>query len=347
MEGSMHPPNEVAKTFLECFDKGAIELFRRFIEAHPYARKWIIAADFSLHNKERPFDCFAFTILPYDAWPTEIERDVTQALPKDLKKSKELDDAAIMWLRDSRRFHIAITTNENPAVFSNGPGSIPLTVTREHIAKTLEAAEQIGASQETIKRLKKLKQEAQANGFNVRLLAEIWLLAIWFATLTVLLGRERECEIVGWFPDRDNMTNYCDAIWYDYALWNTQALADALTVDMRSTLCPAGTPDRSGPKERMWFDYMIRAADWFAGAVAAWDRKGNVIPVDQPKYRQMLEKVITPAENIVLLHLDLTEDGMQFGRIAATRKNWFMLLLTFVENSARRLAHWASSLLCK
>jgi hypothetical protein len=347
VEAGIYPPNEIAKIFLECFDGSAIHAFRDFLERYPSVRKWMIAADFSLHNNNRPLDCFAFTIIPYDAWPTDIERDVAAALPQDLKRSKMLNDDAIQWLREPRRFHIAITVNDHPAVFSNGPGSVALTVAREHIATTLNQAITGGIPGETIKRLMKLRQDAQANSFNVRLFADIWLLAVWFAVLTVLLGRERRCDIIGWFPDRDNMTNYCDHIWYDYALWNAQSFAEAFSVDMTRTRCPAGAPDRSGPKERMWFDYMIRAADWFAGAVAAWDRKKNLIPGDRPKYRQMLEDVIAPAGNIVLLHLDMTETGMQFRRIVATQKNWLILTLTFLLNGARRMWHWAGSLFGK
>jgi hypothetical protein len=222
VESAIYPPAQIANSFFQCFDGSAIQLFRRFLKRLPHVRKWIVAADFSLHNKDRPLDCFAFTILPYDAWTADIERDVTRALPKDLKESKKLGEKAVKWLRDPHRFHIAITVNDDPAVFSNGPGSVALTIAREHIAKTR---------------------------------------------------------------------------------------------------CPAGTPDRSGHNEHMWFDYLIRAADWFAGAVAAWDRKKNLIPADQPKYQQMLEDVITPAENIVILHLDITDTHMQFRRVVLERTN--------------------------
>lgn len=127
------------------------------------------------------------------------------------------------------------------------------------------------------------------------------------------------CEQIGWFPDRDNMTNYCEHVWVRYAMWNAQAFADRFQVDMRATECFAGAPDRSGPKEQMWFDYMIRAADWFAGAVAAWDRDNNLIPGEHAKYRQMLEDVIAGADNVIVLHFDMTDAGMQFRRIVAER----------------------------
>jgi hypothetical protein len=50
------------------------------------------------------------------------------------------------------------------------------------------------------------------------------------------------------------------------------------------------------------------------GAVGAWDRKKSLVPGHHPKYRRMLEQVITPADNIIVLHVDMTETSMQFRR---------------------------------
>jgi hypothetical protein len=86
-------------------------------------------------------------------------------------------------------------------------------------------------------------------------------------------------------------------------------------VDLKNTKVVAAAPDRNGHEEIMWFDYMIRAADWFAGSVAAWDRENNLIPGNHVKYQQMLEEVIADAENIIVLHLDMSETKAQFRRI--------------------------------
>jgi len=55
----------------------------------------------------------------------------------------------------------------------------------------------------------------------------------------------------------------------------------------------------------------------------------------------MLQDVITPAENIVVLHLDMNESGMQFRLISAKPKNWFMRAVTFFTNAIRHLVDWA------
>lgn len=147
----------------------------------------------------------------------------------------------------------------------------------------------------------------------------MWLLALFFAAITTLIGRERRSEIIGWFPDRDNMTNWSDGIWHDYAFWNTRALADSFEVDLRATQIGVGLPDRRGGQEIMWFDYLLRAADWFAGAVTEWDRKTALDPKKHPKYREMWEQVIAGADNVVVLHLDIGSNGAQFRRIDARR----------------------------
>jgi hypothetical protein len=218
-----------------------------------------------------------------------------------------------------------------------------MQIARDYVANNLQAAVQAGVPLDTISRLKQLKQKAQANSFNVGLFGDIWILTALFAVLTVLICRERRSEIIGWFPDRDDMTNYCDHVWSDFALWTTRAIAEAFSVDMRTTQCSAAAPDRSGSKEHMWFDYLIRAADWIVGAVAAWDRKNNLIPSDQPKYLRMTEDVLASAENIVIFHFNFSEAGMQLRGVEITRMNWFARQLNHLRNGVRRVAHWLGS----
>jgi hypothetical protein len=80
LEAAIFLPAEIAKIM----DKSAIVNFRRFLARHPRVKKWLVAADFSLGNS-RPLGCFAFTVVPYDAWPWDLERDVVAALAKDLR----------------------------------------------------------------------------------------------------------------------------------------------------------------------------------------------------------------------------------------------------------------------
>ncbi len=113
------------------------------------------------------------------------------------------------------------------------------------------------------------------------------------------------------------MTNWCDRVWYDFGFWNSSAFAEAFNIDLQATQITIGVPDHSTGKEVMWFDYLLRGADWFAGAVAEWDRKNDLDSAKHPKYREMWEQVILGADNVVVLHLDINKDGAQFRRIVA------------------------------
>jgi hypothetical protein len=94
---------------------------------------------------------------------------------------------------------------------------------------------------------------------------------------------------------------------------------DLADVDMRKTQLVGGGPDRSGSKEVMWFDYMIRPADWFAGAIASWDRKLNALPDTNDKYKLMIETVVADVDNMTLIHGDMDRGGLQFRRIAVSK----------------------------
>ncbi len=138
MEAPIFSPTDIAAAFIECVDKSAVVNLRRFLARHARVQQWIVAADFSL-GKTRPFGCFAFTIIPYDAWPWEIEHDAIAALTKDLKDSKWVPKDAIPWLRDGRRFHLAVTVRPTRAVFVGGAGS-RLVQARDFAAKAVEVA---------------------------------------------------------------------------------------------------------------------------------------------------------------------------------------------------------------
>lgn len=314
----MHTPASLAERFLETFDKGAVDLLRPFVAVNPVT-KWLIGADFALHDPRRPADVFAFTIVPYDVFSGDFEKEVDAVLPRDLKRSKSLEAEAAEWLRSPRAFHIALRVDRGRQIFDNGAGGgTPLDIAREHLDLTIKAAEgHPRVSAQSLKRFKRLRQEANAKSFPVDLLSDVWLLGFFFALLTVLIGRERKPEMVGWFPDRDNMTTWCGGVWQEYADWGVQALCEAIELDLRSTELTIALPEQTGKK--MWFDHVIRAPDWFAGTVAAWHIDANLCPGDYPKYKQMLEEVIADNERFVLFNMMFSPQGVGFSRVLATR----------------------------
>lgn len=307
----MIPPHEFAKCFLETFDKSAIHVFRRWLERYPGTTKWIVAADFALRDKNRPGDCFGFTIFPCHQWPKDIEADIKSHLPRDLKDGRTLDATASQWMRSGRHFQLAVPMNRKRTFYGNGPGEKPAAVARESIRMTLEAMVTAERSADQIARLRAVLQSAQANSFNVGLFTDLTLLALYLPLVSLIIGRERKLDGIAWFCDRDSMISWGDGIVWDYANENYLSLAQILDIDVSGARPIIALPDHSSGKETMWYDDYIRPADWLAGTLAAWDRTTNQLPGVHDKYIRMVEDVIADADNIVILPVALDDRGLQ------------------------------------
>ncbi|MGH6635250.1 MAG: hypothetical protein ACRED0_03650 [Gammaproteobacteria bacterium] len=265
----MIQPTEFLRVFFDTVDKSAIDAFRNFLAANPHVKKWQIAADFCLHDKERPNNAFTFTIIPYDAYPDLLVAEIRGALPKDLKKTKNIERDAAAFLAHPRRFHFGFVMQNAPAVSNNGPGSDPLQVAREILKITVDSMVQQRRSKENVGRLKKLKQEAQAKNFNVELLADLYMLSHLFCFVTLLLARECSVELIGWFSDCDSMTTWCDGMVWDIGRENLYGLAQHFTVPMLPGMPVIAVPTPNAGANAMWFDEFIRLPDYIAGILCA------------------------------------------------------------------------------
>lgn len=103
----MIDPTLVFERLFETFDKSSIHPFRNFIARNTGITKWMIAADYCLHDKARPNNAFVFSLIPYDDWFGALRDEIRSALPRDLKRTKTVEGAATDFLASDRRFHIA------------------------------------------------------------------------------------------------------------------------------------------------------------------------------------------------------------------------------------------------
>ncbi|SDR31583.1 hypothetical protein SAMN05519103_01950 [Rhizobiales bacterium GAS113] len=287
--------------------------WRRYLLRQSHVTKWTISADFCIGAELRPYDCFAFSFFPYDAEIEALLRDASSGLQRDLKDISALTAAEIAWLRDRRRFHIAIAVNRKRPAFPVQGASIELG--RRLVADWLAEMNSAPNSPDQ-SRMKALRNKVRAN-YNARLLGNVWLLSVLFGALTTALALGRPLEVVGWFPDRDNMTNWSEGVWFD-AVWRTTGfLADAFRIDMRSLKTVSGVPAKQDGQEHMWFDSLIRGPDFLAGVIAAWDRSARTVPGE--KYRQLLLDVVADSKNIIVMDALLGPGTRAVSRVLVSR----------------------------
>ncbi len=313
----MFPPVLIYDKLLETFDQSSAELFRAFMKQNANASKWLISCDFFLHDNTRPNDCFCFSITPFDQPFEDLKAAIQSVLGKDIKHIRSISEKAANLLRDGRFFHIAVILPKNRTVFNNGPGSDPLDIAREAAKISLEGCVERERGADPIARVRKLVQDSKAKNFNHELFSDVILLSLFLPFISLLISRERKADVIGWFSDRDSMTEWCDRILWDFAVENVHGLAALKRIDIAGTKFPIAVPDAGD----MWFDHLVRLSDYIAGTLAVWDLKRNLVPTTpkSDKFLRVVEDVVADSENMIVLGLDIGDAGLQWKRLCVTK----------------------------
>lgn len=306
----MFPPDDVVRYLLDGFDRKYFDEFRSFMQVNAGTTKWMIVSDYCVHDPNRPEDVMALSIVPYRDWFPNIQDKIKAALPKDIKRTRNIAKKTIDFLKQPTLFHITVILDQDRAFFSNGVGSDRLAIARQSIRTTLAQATALGRGADQIARLKRLEQASLANSFNVELISDLAILALLYSFASLLLARAGTQEIIGWFSDRDNLTTWCDGVLWDYALEDVSGIAERLGIPLGAAQFPIAVPDLSTPaKGQLWYDELIRIADYLAGTVSALEITTNVVPSD--KFVRLLRGVIADADNVAILRLCIGDDGLQ------------------------------------
>jgi len=170
-------------------------------------------------------------------------------------------------------------------------------------------------SPDSIQRMRKLNQEAAAKSFNINLLSRMFLLAQFLAFVSFVLARDRAVELIGWFCDRDPMTEWCDRVVYDLAIENFLGISEraGLKLPDRDILAMGVAPDAS-PSGPTWFDEFVHIPDHLAGALTSWDFSGDGSTA-AAKHRTIVEEGLLDAFNIAIIVVRLAPEELQFSRL--------------------------------
>jgi hypothetical protein len=238
-------------------------------------------------------------------------------MPRDIKHTQTIAQATVEYLKHPGLFHVAFILDSGRSFFTHGPGSNPLIIARESIQMDLAYAVEKERGPERINRLKALRQASQANSFNVGLLSDLVILSILYSFLSLLLARDSKPELISWISDRDSLTTFNERILWDHALETVHGVAEQLGIPLQAVQFPIAAPDPTKPAdEGLWYDDLIRVADYFAGTIAAWDVKANAVPKE--KFARMLRDVIADSPRVLILRLRIGDEGLQVSQRQVT-----------------------------
>jgi hypothetical protein len=289
--------------------------FARFVSSAA-GTKWFIAADFVI-APDRPTDVFAFSLFPYDMDMEQVFAEIRQASPADLKGTKAIPEAMLDYIKSRRRFHFAFVVNK-----SRHRALVPDVATARTVIDTTLATmlnwKDADNQQNAISAVKALRQRANANNFNIDLFADMILLGVLGGFLGMLLHREGRAEIVGFFPDRDKMTNAYDAVVVKHLMsTNMSAFTDRRKMPHGRTAI--GLPAEGANGGTIWFDDLIRVPDFIAGALAGSVLEGERTSSLSPKYAALLSGAIADNDHVLIKKLNIEASGTSASGLLLTK----------------------------
>jgi hypothetical protein len=295
------------KHLAEVMESVCGDRLRNFTSRNP-ADQWFIASDYVIGDKNRPHDVLCYTIYPvFQSDPTQLWREISDRIPRDLKNTSQIDDQIVASLRDDNKFSFCFVLPNARRFFRS------VADARQAIDATLaimQNCQDAAAHHDLIRRMRRLRQQAQAKGFNTKLFSDVLLVTMIAVVLAYLLTKFTRPRTIGWFSDRDSISSAFGKVAYDLFAINHAGICQQNHVPYDDVRIGWGDPrpDPLAPK-RSWYDPLVRVPDFLAGALAAFNYNYRTNESGREKVTDLITKVFADAPNICVLVVS-TEDNL-------------------------------------
>jgi hypothetical protein len=310
-------PDTLIDCLMSTFRQGAINEFKTFMGRHPDVTKWVIATDFVVKEPQATSDAYAYTLFPYNLDFLGLKSKIANLVPNDFKDVKNVPQKLCAFLHSAETFTFCLLTPKN----YNAAGDIrTVRSSLDYTIKMMKAWEGPDARNHFIEAFEQLRQRANANSFSPRFMSRMMIATVLAAFCAVILAQERNIEIVGWFPDRDNITTAYDRIADAMFAVNFSAFCQRFSViEWRSIKTVVGLPEGDPDKpKQMWYDELVRIPDFVAGPLASWNYTDKLVPGRQ-KYVDILMGAVADNPYLVTLLFQDREEGVGVSRLLCSK----------------------------
>jgi hypothetical protein len=324
-------PDGLVDCLISTFGKTAKEEFRKFLAKHPMVIKWMIATDFVIGEPQAAHDAYAYTLFPYNTDLEVLKAEIVRLVPKDFKKTKTVEPRLHEFFQSGETFTICLLTPKKYKIAGDlHTVRLALDQTVSMMRKWNDADNQA----EVIKAFERLRESAKAKNFNAQLMSTMMIATVLAAFCAVILAQERKIEIVGWFPDRDNITSAYERIAHHMFAVNFSAFCQRHGIDERPIKTMIGLPEPDPAKpSQSWYDEMVRIPDFLAGPLAGWNFRENLVTGRQ-KYVDILRGAVADNPNVITLLLVDTENGIGVSRLLCSQRPILLLSNGGLETKA-------------
>ncbi|MCG6604135.1 hypothetical protein ACWPO0_08275 [Acinetobacter nosocomialis] len=299
------PYFEILKEHIESFEN-----LSSFINLHSRTKKWLIVSDYALDDDSKNGNFITFTIIPHYIAIDKLMGLVRKLQPKDIKKTKKINNAFIEFLRSRIFFNICIELpSQRERIIGGGLDYFKLLYTC--------------LGQNT----NKSDIEKQCNYFinklnrspKLPLHTDIDLIASIVSIIQVQIFKSvPDVENICWLSDRDKILTTLGQVSkerltpmiFHLINYRSQILFGYLNLPFKrqnTNVLSFGLPESEGS---MWYDSLVRIPDFIAGSLADNNQKEKF--VSKEIFRVVLEEVISNRDQNAIFRLNLTEEGVSF-----------------------------------
>lgn len=266
-----------------------------FLRKH-YAPDWVIASDYVIGDRDRHRDSFCYTIYPIDDGVVRTQADIRRLIPADLKNTGAITDNLVACLRSPRQFSFCFVRRPGEQFFDS------VADVRTMLDETLAMVEGRQNWDEQVRMLRRLRQDASANGFKFNLFSNIILASLFAAVIAMYIAKLTDARTVSWFSDRDSIMTAYNKIAVDLFGMHFPQACRKYGVRYEPIRLVVGEMPESP-----WYDELIRAPDHVAGALSALDPQTR--DVSTPKHLDLLARVISDAPNIAVIETEVQRNA--------------------------------------
>lgn len=310
-------PDGLVDCLTSTFGMSAEKEFKTFLAKHSAVTKWMIVSDFVIGDPQAAHDAYTYTLFPYNTDIEELKAGIAELAPKDFKKTKAIEPRLLAFLRSGATFTVCFLTPKKYKIAGD------IHAVRRSLDETVSMMRKwhdVGNQGEVISAFERLKESARANNFKAQLMSTMMIATVLAAFCAIILAQERKIEIVGWLPDRDNITTAYESIAHHMFAVDFSAFCQRHGIDERPIKTAIGLP-KSDPEKpnQSWYDELVRIPDFLAGPLAAWNIMENLVTGRQ-KYVDLLRGAVADNPYLVILRLIDTDEGIGISRLLCSLK---------------------------
>ena len=260
--------------------------------------RWVIAADYCLNDKGKPYQSIAFTVFPY-LQPYQLDEDMKRYLPQDIKHTTKLTPKMINFLKNNQWFYSIVFMFKDINEFDEK------TISETFCKWT--TFDSVVENKEKYKELFKFSEYCKRKNINDKLIKNLFFIVGLFSLIAEFLVIKENAKDIVICSDRDAITEFSDGIFY-------QLLDYELSYKVKSrkkTLLTLMLPNEKTNKFE--FDSYIRVPDYFAGATASFNL--DEFTVDKDKHKEILLEVLKNNDKVILYKVDVQNNQITYSHI--------------------------------